>query len=208
VSDVLGAVIAGGRSTRYGSAKALATVNGQRVVDRAIAALRAITPQVVTIVNDPDLAQAIGLPSRPDAIPGAGALGGIHTALLWAHEAACRGILAVACDMPFLSQPLLQRILDVASAAGSTIDVVAPESGGPRQVEPLCAYYDVRCVSAIEAALRRGDQRVIAFHGDVRVARLPIDEVRTYGDPAIMFLNINTPAERTRAEQFARTMRA
>ena len=125
-----GAILAGGRSVRYGSPKALATVAGESILDRVRRALLRVTPDLILIANEPSLFARSGLPTRPDTRPGLGALGGIHAALLWAREAGRPGILAVACDMPFLDPALLVRILE--RAAAGDVDVVAPESGGRR----------------------------------------------------------------------------
>ncbi|MCI0436213.1 MAG: molybdenum cofactor guanylyltransferase, partial [Gemmatimonadetes bacterium] len=165
---VLGAVLAGGRSTRYGSPKALAKVGGERIVDRVIDALRAATYDIVLIANDPALASMVDLPSRQDEIADLGALGGIHTALIWAREQDRRGILAVACDMPFLSTPLLRRLVERATRQ-SAPDVVAPMSGGRRGIEPLCSYYAVTCIPAIETAITAEDHRMIGFHDRLTV---------------------------------------
>lgn len=203
----LGAIMAGGRSVRYGSPKALARVGGERIIDRVIRAVRAATSQVVLVANDPALAAEVDLPSRSDAFPEAGALGGIWTALLWAEELELDGILAVACDMPLLSPALLHGLLQLATtpaANARTPDAVVPESGGPRGIEPLCAWYSTRCLPAIHAALERGDHRMIAFHSDVTIARMPLAAVREYGEPERLFLNVNTPAEREHAERLAR----
>mgnify|MGYP001954441082 FL=1 len=196
-----GAILAGGRNARYGGTKALATVGGARIIDRVVQALRTVTPDLILIANDADEYASVGLPMRPDARPGLGALGGIYTALLWAREAGRPGILAVACDMPFLDARLLQRL---AEGAARGADVVVPESGGPRGVEPLCAYYSTRCIAAIEARLEHGDVHVIGFYDDVAAERIPLDEVRVYGDPQVLFLNVNTREERERAEALAR----
>jgi molybdopterin molybdotransferase len=196
-----GAILAGGRSVRYGSPKALATVAGESILDRVRRALLRVTPDLILIANEPSLFAGSGLPTRPDARPGLGALGGIHAALLWAREAGRPGILAVACDMPFLDPALLVRILE--RAAAGDVDVVAPESGGRRGVEPLCAYYGTGCIPAIEAAFDRGDRHVIGFFDDVRVRSVPLDEVRAFGDPERLFMNVNTPEERELAERLA-----
>ncbi len=196
-----GAILAGGRNVRYGAPKALAMVDGARIIDRVMRALRAVTPDLILIANDADVYASVGLPMRPDARPGLGALGGIYTALLWAREAGRPGILAVACDMPFLDTRLLARL---AGGAAHGADVVVPESGGRRGVEPLCAYYSTRCIAAIETQLERGDFHVIGFYDDVAVERVPPDEVRAHGDPQVLFLNVNTPEERERAEALAR----
>ena len=197
--DVLGAVIAGGLSSRFGSPKALARVGSHRVVDRVILALRDALghDDIVCSANDADLGAAIGLPSRADLITGIGALGGVHAALLWALERDCRGILAAGCDMPFLDAGLLRALLTHTDEA----DAVLPASEGPRGVEPLCAWYGTACVAAIAAAVRAGDTRMIGFHDAVRVFRLPLREVRAFGDPTRMFMNLNTPSDRAAAER-------
>jgi molybdopterin-guanine dinucleotide biosynthesis protein A len=199
MGDVLGAVIAGGLSSRFGSPKALARVGAHRVVDRVITALRDALghDDIVCSANDAAIATAIGLPSRADHITGIGALGGVHAALLWARERDCRGILAAGCDMPFLDAALLRALL----ARTAEADAVLPASEGPRGVEPLCAWYGTACVAAIEAAVRAGDTRMIGFLDAVRVIRLPLHEVRSFGDPARLFMNLNTPADRAAAER-------
>jgi molybdopterin-guanine dinucleotide biosynthesis protein A len=193
----LGVVLAGGASSRYGSPKALALVGGVRVVDRVIAALRETVSTVVCSANDATLAAAIGLRSRPDVLTGVGPLGGLHAMLLWARARRYDGILAVGSDMPFLEPALLRALLERAI----DVDAVLPWSDGPRGVEPLCAWYGDACVAAIEAAVARGDRRVIGFHDAVRVATLSREEVRALGDPVRMFMNLNTPADRDTAER-------
>jgi molybdopterin-guanine dinucleotide biosynthesis protein A len=198
----LGAIIAGGRSRRYGSPKALARVGGDAVIARVARALREAGTEVVVVTESTAVADAAGTRSRGDRIAGLGALGGIHAALRWAEEEDRPGALAVGCDMPFLSPPLLQRILELARSLPGA-DVVAPEGGGPRMIEPLCAWYGVSCLPAIERAVAREDHRLIGFHADVRVRRIPLDEVTRFGPPERLFLNINSPGDRDRAEALA-----
>jgi molybdopterin-guanine dinucleotide biosynthesis protein A len=196
---LLGAIIAGGRSTRYGGAKALVEVGGKRVVDRVAHALRSIVAEddVIVIANDSALGEAIGLPFRGDMLQDAGAVAGVHAALVWARERGRHGVIAAACDMPFLNVALLREIV----GRSGTADAVLPESEGPRGVEPLCAYYGVNCIAAIERAVTHGDARMIGFHADVHVERVPLPVVRSCGDVAVMFRNLNTPADRAEAER-------
>lgn len=201
----LGAILAGGASRRYGAPKALAKVGGVRIIDRVVRAVGAVCDDVAIIANDPDLFRDLDLPTRPDARPGHGALGGIHAALRWAAEEDRPGILAVACDMPFLSAPLLTQLREIAFGrpAGQRSDVVVPESEGRRGVEPLCAAYGTGALAAIEAEFDRGDSHVIGFYDDVRVHRLPLAEVAALCDPETAFMNVNTRDERDRAERIA-----
>ncbi len=195
---VHGAVVAGGGASRYGGApKGLLEVGGRRILDRVVDALVAATGQLpMLIANAPDAARwRPDLTVRPDSVPGRGALGGILTAI----EAAAP-VLCVAWDMPFVSPGLLAALAALLDHA----DVAAPESGSRRGIEPLCAGYGPACGPAIRAALAREDARAIAFHADVRVARLPRRSVLQYGDPGILFFNVNTPDDLARAEVLCR----
>jgi molybdopterin-guanine dinucleotide biosynthesis protein A len=184
-----GVILAGGGATRFGGApKGLAQVGAMRIVDRVAASLRDASDALLLIANAPDASSWLrGVATHPDVRPGTGALGGLHAALTHASAP----ILLVAWDMPFVPSSLL-RALRARGEAGA--DAVLPESDGSRRgVEPLCAWYAPSCLPAIEAALDAGERRVVAFHHAVRVERLPLDVVTTFGDPGRIFSNVNTP---------------
>ncbi len=222
----LGAVLAGGESSRYGAPKALAKVGGVRIIDRVVDALRHVTPDLAISANEPGLFADLGLPILPDARERLGPLGGIYTLLVRARAEGRPGILAVACDMPFPSPALLTLLAwrgfrhgnppapvepgdpgsdsdsgsDSGSGGGWLPDVVVPASGGRRGIEPLFAAYSVRCIPAIDAALDAGDRRMIGFHDRVSVHTIPLVEVEAVCDPGRAFLNVNTREDRERAE--------
>jgi molybdopterin-guanine dinucleotide biosynthesis protein A len=194
-----GVILAGGQATRYGGLpKGLVRVGGARVIDRVAHALAATTDELLLIANDPAAGNWLpGIRLASDVRPGCGSLGGIHAALIHAGGPA----LVVAWDMPFVPAPLLARLREL----GQQADVAVPESDSRRGVEPLCAYYTPACIAPIERRLDAGDRRVIGFYDDVRVARLVAHDVRRFGDPAHLFMNINTPDELTLAERYAST---
>ena len=191
-------MIAGGASTRYeGLPKGLLAVGGRRILDRVVDALaKATGAPPVLIANAPDAAQWVpGLTVHADVLPGQGSLGGILTAVETLGP-----VLCVAWDMPFVSAELLGALAPYLDNA----DAALPESDSRRGVEPLCAAYGPACGPAIRAALARGDQRAVGFHPEVRVARLPRTSVLQYGDPGVLFFNINSPQDLLRAEALCR----
>jgi molybdopterin-guanine dinucleotide biosynthesis protein A len=107
----------------------------------------------------------------------------------------------VAWDMPFVPAALLAEL----RARGAGADVVVPESDSKRGLEPMCAWYAPACLAAIERRLDAGDRRVIAFYEDVRVDRMDAATVARFGDPARIFLNVNTPDDLGLAEEHAST---
>ncbi|MCW3848222.1 molybdenum cofactor guanylyltransferase [Sphingomonas sp. LB-2] len=99
---LLGAVLAGGESRRFGSDKALALLDGKPLIEHAIAALATQTEAVIVVGREG------GIPDRPG--PGLGPLGGINAAI---HEAAARGfdaVLTCGCDVPALPRGLAELL--------------------------------------------------------------------------------------------------
>jgi len=197
----LGAILAGGASSRFGSVKGLATVGGAPLVERVREVLAAAVTDPVIITHLPDLATLPGLPARPDATDAGGPLAGIETALRWAEERGLPGALCVACDMPFLSAALLGEIARAGVESGAL--ALVPESGSRAGFEPLCAWYSTAALPGVRDALERGERRVTRVVEALGAARLPIGRVAAHGDPAVLFLNVNTPAGRREAEEIA-----
>ena len=130
-----------------------------------------------------------------DRRPGAGALGGIHTALVHASEP----VIAVAWDMPGVTASLLIALRLEAEQGG--VDAVVPWSDGPLGFEPTCAWYAPDCIAAIERRLDAGDRRAGAWLADVRMRVLPEPAVRTIGDPGLLFANVNSADDLRALEQ-------
>jgi molybdopterin-guanine dinucleotide biosynthesis protein A len=196
---VRGAILAGGGATRFGGRpKGLEVVGGERILDRLARVMTdALGEPPLLVANAPDApGWRPDLRTVSDSKPGYGALGGIYTAVLSAPAP----VVCVAWDMPFVSEPLLQALADGLT----TYDAILPESGGRRGVEPLCAGYGPACAEAIAASLDQGDLRAIGFHGRIRVGTLSLDQVEALADPELMFFNINTAEDLTRADQLWR----
>ena len=104
---VLGAVLAGGRSSRFGSDKAVAEWNGRSLVEHAAALVGQFVDAVVVIGPG-------GVADLPH--PGLGPLGGIAGALDHATREGFASVLTVACDMPRVPSELLTALLRRAPA--------------------------------------------------------------------------------------------
>ncbi len=189
---VSAAILAGGQATRLGGAdKAALLIGGARIIDRQIAELAAVADDLAIIANDPARYAGLQIPVQPDVIPGAGALGGIYTALAGArHER----VLVIACDLPFVSRALLARLVEEAA---DDVDAVVPRSA--RGLEPLCALYTRRCMSAIKGRIERGALAVADLGADVRVHEISAEALATYDPDGRLFVNVNTPHDYARA---------
>jgi molybdopterin-guanine dinucleotide biosynthesis protein A len=182
------AIIAGGKAERLGGQpKGLIEIDGRRIVDRQLEALRAVFDRVFMVANDPGPWSDLGIAIVPDRVPGAGPLAGLDAAL----AALAPGEEAVACvagDMPFLDPRALALLRDHPPA-----QAVVPRVGG--LPDPLFARYARSCAPIIARALAEGRLKTRALLAELDVAYL--DEPALHAvDPTLRFLtNINTPED-------------
>jgi molybdopterin-guanine dinucleotide biosynthesis protein A len=188
---VTGVIQAGGKSRRMGGRpKALMDLGGGRIIERVLRAIEDVVDDVLLVTNNPELYGFLGVPMVGDVYPDGGSLGGIYSGLQAAPGDAA---FTVACDMPFLS-PEVVRLVVARAPEG---DVVIPRVGG--QYETLHAVYGRACLPHMKARLEAGRLKIVGFFEDVRVVVVEEDEIARHGDPAVLFMNVNTPEELDRA---------
>lgn len=200
----LGAVLAGGRSRRYGSPKARAPVAGVPMGARVLRALRPHAEPVILVGGEEELAGELGVTTVPDRRPGRGPLAGVEAALERAREEGRDGVLVAACDLPLLSPDLFAALLARAresSPEGTRPLVVVPEGGEGGRHQPLCGWYATGALQPIRGLLDEGVRSMEEALQRLPVTRLRAREVSRIGPPEELFLNVNTPGDRRRAEE-------
>lgn len=185
----LGALLAGGTASRFaGMPKGLAVIDGLRIADRAMVALRGASERQVVIANDERAER--WFPTAPivrDETPGLGPLAGLRTALLAAEGAP---VLAVAWDMPFVTSALLVALRKLGEAGASA---VMPAHGSPPMLEPLCAYYSPAALAMCERLLASGERRAHALFDALPDARrLEGAALAALGDPSWLLRSVDT----------------
>lgn len=188
------AILIGGKATRFGGRdKSALLVEGRTILSRQLAALSDVTSDVMLIGPSTPPSEAEGslrAGGSPryvaDIVPGCGPLSGIHAAL-----SAARGdaTLILACDMPFVSTPLLHHLLSYADHA----DIVVPQT--ERGYHPLCAVYSRACLEPAARRLARGEFTLAALVDEMRVRVVTADALEAFGDPDRLLANVNTSIE-------------
>ena len=189
------AILAGGAASRFdGQPKGLELVGGERILDRVIRVVTTATDEPPFIVANSSEAPSWrdDLEVVGDVELECGSLGGILTALSTSDGP----VLVVAWDMPFVSEDLLRLLV----AGWKSYDVYLPSSEGPLGVEPLCGVYGPTCLESIKRSIAEEDFRTTAFHDEVRVGRVSLEDIRKVGDPSLMFFNVNAPEDLEQAD--------
>src|SRR5262249_7132515 len=189
---ITGVILAGGKSSRMGQNKALMSLGGKRLVDRAVEVMRSVFDALLMVTNTPDVYAELGLPMVPDVWPEKGSLGGVYSALYHVATPYC---LVVACDMPFLRAAVLRYLITQMA----DYDVVVPDVLG--ELQTLHAIYSKACLQPIERRLETNRLRIVGFFPEVRVRTITASELEPYDPELLAFQNLNTPEEFHAAEQ-------
>ena len=176
-------VLAGGKSSRIGTDKALLSIPGNpTIIQTVVGKLQTVSDDVIVVTRgrkylDLDVRWA------SDIYPDGGPLAGIHAGLLVAKNSHA---LVIACDMPFVSLQLLEYMVKVPR----NYDILIPKLKAG--VEPLHAIYSRRCLDPIAKRLQNHCLQTLGLLNDVIVHYLQERTIRKFDPNLQSFHNVNT----------------
>jgi molybdopterin-guanine dinucleotide biosynthesis protein A len=196
-AHILGVILAGGQSRRFGGGdKGLADLGGRAVLSHVVERFR---PQVgcllLNVNGDPQRFAAFGLATIADErFPGLGPLSGILAALDWAARQApeSAAVATVSTDVPFLPDDLVAQ-LDAARDDGAAIAM----SGERRH--PTIAIWPLSARDAVADALRNGRLSADGLAAKLNAVAVPFAMRDIAGQAVDPFFNVNAPDDLTNA---------
>jgi molybdenum cofactor guanylyltransferase len=196
-NEVLGYVLAGGGSTRFGRDKALAEIDGKKMLLRMCELLRGVGGEVRVVVTSGKHA-GLGVTTLTDRWPGEGPLGGIITALRATLETG-GGVewnLIVGCDMPFLTRAWLNYLVERALVSPAEVMVPRSASG----LEPLCACWRSSGVERLQRAFDTGTRKITEAMKQLRMEIVDESGWKRFDSAGRLFWNMNTTADYDKAK--------
>lgn len=189
IPNMTGVLVAGGQSKRMGRDKRLLELGGQSLLQRALSVLQGLFPEVLVALAEP-LPQLTGQGYRVvlDLIPNCATLGGLYTGLASAGH---QRVLAVGCDMPFLSREVIGRL----AGFGAQADVAMPKLA--TGLQPMLAVYSKACLPHLERMAKAGQLKVqdLVKTPGLTVRQVPEKDFLDVDPQLLSFFNINTPAD-------------
>lgn len=180
---LVGVVLAGGQSRRFGRPKTEVSLGGVTLLQRARRSLSPLCSRVV-VGRPPELA---------DLRPGMGPLGGIEAALAWADGLGAEGVFVLACDLPVVDAATVARLVAAwRSAPDSRQSVCVADD----PLQPLCGVWGVGVRTALAEALDADRASARGFvrdypHSHLVRAQVLADPLGLLGDQLLH--NVNLP---------------
>lgn len=184
--NISGIILAGGKSRRMGFFKPFLVIDGRRMIDVIIDKLRPFFGEMMVVTDNKDrFAEDKDVKVVEDIVKECGPLGGIYTGL---KKMSKESAFFIACDMPFLHNGLIERILDIAVSSDAE-EVILP-CGAEGKMEPLHAVYSRKILKKVERALAEKRLAIKDFLKDCDCKYIEVRE-----DERKSFANINTKGD-------------
>lgn len=180
LTHVTAALIAGGKSKRFGSPKQHAFYNGKSLLDNAVEKTIRISEDAIIVGNVKRGSLKHSIPIFKDLVNDCGPIGGIYTALHFLHK----GWLAVLpIDMPLL--PISVYRFLYASCQDNRPIVAKSEKG----IEPLVSIWPIENLSVLKNQIDKKDFRIHFLLKMLNAVEIDLSRVSGYNP--LWFENIN-----------------
>ncbi|OIU68736.1 molybdenum cofactor guanylyltransferase [Rossellomorea aquimaris] len=186
--NVMGVILAGGKSRRFGSNKGFALLNGIPFYEWSIRAMKKAVENCVLVTSrelESEYKAIAGMPVIVDdsSFKESGPLGGVYTAMT--EMAPVEWYVVLPIDVPYINSTIIQQIIE---ADGTGFKAIIPIIEGKKQFLIAAYHYSIKDV--IYEQLRTGNYSMQSFVEKIDV--LYIEEKEMGENASVSFRNVNT----------------
>ena len=181
-----GIVLAGGKSKRMGLDKRLIMFSGMNLLELSIKRLKGITEEVLVVMGEEENLDIEDARFVLDVEKNRGPMVGLFSGL---YEMKNLYGLVTPLDTPLLTSEFLNYLKE--NAIGYDMTVPRWE----RRIEPLIAVYSKNLLPIMKEWIRKEEDLapyLFIKELDLNVRFIEEEEISKFGNPEILFLNINT----------------
>lgn len=158
--NIQGVILAGGKSSRMGTNKAMLPLHNKKVIEHIIKQMECITKDIIIITNEPALYKHYDFPLYTDRYENKGPLAGLETAL---YHMTGDIAFVTPCDTPFIHHSVYEYLLNNLEQH----DAIVPKYD--EQLHPLSGIYRRSVHPFIERRIQDEELRMTSFYEDIDV---------------------------------------
>lgn len=168
--DMPAYILCGGKSSRFGTDKALVEINGRKLIEIVASELKKTFNRIIVVTAKEKDYAFLNLECINDVYFNCGPLAGIHTIL---RHAAAGKAFVISCDLPRIKADVIEHIINYKTDKPVTI----PSSGGKKHY--LCGVYNTSILYEAE--------RLLETTKDLEKCASPYDLINNTGYELIDF---------------------
>ena len=176
-------ILAGGKSSRFGSDKAFIEIDGIPLIKRQLKLLKKVFKKIIIVTNQPQKYRFRNVKIAQDILKNLGPLAGIYSGLM---ASSSFYNFVIACDMPFINKPLIRYIIDCKD----NYDIIIPKL--KQKFHPLFGVYSKNCITVIKNMLEHNRLKVSNIFPRLKTRFILTDELERLDKELISLVNINT----------------
>ena len=185
-NNILGTVLAGGKSQRFGEDKSQVKLDGKLLIDFILSEIVDEFKEILIVTNNQIAFQkSKKISTIKDFIKGQGPLGGVLSAMKWAKEknSNYKWISTFPVDTPFFKKKILKKFLSEINIEESKLFFI--KSNNTRH--NIFGMWSIDLMKKLEEDLNKGHKKVETWANSIGVKIINMEFM--YEDP---FFNINT----------------
>jgi molybdopterin-guanine dinucleotide biosynthesis protein A len=194
-NNILGAVLAGGKSQRFGEDKSQVMLEGKLLIDYILSEISSEFREILVVSNNKiDFKNSEKISIIEDFKKGLGPLGGVLSAMKWVKEnnKNYEWVSTFPADTPFFKKEILQKFYKEIEIEKSRLFFI--KSNKTRH--NIFGLWSIDLLDKLEEDLNRGDRKVELWANSVGVKVIDMDFKNI--DP---FFNINTKQDLEKAKE-------
>ena len=194
-NNILGAVLAGGKSQRFGEDKSQVMLEGKLLIDYILSEISSEFREILVVSNNKiDFKNSEKISRIEDFKKGLGPLGGVLSAMKWVKEnnKNYEWVSTFPADTPFFKKEILQKFEKEIEIEKSRLFFI--KSNNTRH--NIFGLWSIDLLDKLEEDLNRGDRKVELWANSVGVKVIDMDFKNI--DP---FFNINTKQDLEKAKE-------
>ena len=188
-NNILGTVLAGGKSQRFGEDKSQVKLDGKLLIDYILSEIVDEFKEILIVTNNQIAFQkSKKISTIKDLKKGQGPLGGVLSAMKWAKEKNrnYKWISTFPVDTPFFKKEILKKFLSEINIKESKLFFI--KSNNTRH--NIFGMWSIDLMKKLEEDLNKGHKKVETWANSIGVKIINMEFM--YEDP---FFNINTKGD-------------
>ncbi|MEA1905730.1 MAG: molybdenum cofactor guanylyltransferase [Euryarchaeota archaeon] len=189
-------ILCGGRSARFGSDKAILTIDGVPMIERVIQSVSPVVDEIIIAARDPAQGMCIAdaipydLMVVYDSVIGYGPIAGILAGLLASKS---EYSVCLACDLPHANPDVIDALFGCAEERECDAAIPRHPNG---MLETLHAVYGRPMIPACQSATESRKRTIrSAISLLSRAVFVPTESLRRFDPDLRTFLNVNYPED-------------